>query len=114
MLLAVTTLLLYVALSSLPEYFVMAYALTGFSVGVVGVVPVLMVRLFPPAIRFSGISFAYNIAYAISGGLTPLLVTVWMVRDSLAPVWYVGLACAAAVITTVLMAGASRLRPDEA
>lgn len=108
LLLAVTTLLLYVALSSLPGYFTLTYALTGFTVGVVGVVPVLMVRLFPPAIRFSGISFAYNIAYAISGGLTPLLVTVWIVRDSMAPVWYVSLACAAAVITAMLAARASR------
>lgn len=108
MLLAISNLLLYAALTTLPGWFTAAYALAGFAVGVVGVVPVLMVRLFPPAIRFSGISFAYNIAYAISGGLTPLLVTLWMVRDPMSPVWYVALACAAAVATTVLMTRPSR------
>jgi MFS family permease len=110
LLLAISTLLLYAALSSRPAWFAPAYALAGFTVGVVGVVPVLMVRLFPPAIRFSGISFAYNIAYAISGGLTPLLVTLWMVRDSMSPVWYVALACASTVATTVLMTRPSRAR----
>ena len=111
LLLAVTTLLLYTSLIRLPGFFTMAYALTGFSVGVTGVVPVLMVRLFPPAIRFSGISFAYNIAYAIAGGMTPLLVTLWIVRDSMAPVWYVAMACAAAVITSMIMARAGRRHP---
>jgi MFS family permease len=109
-LLAISTSFLYAALTSLPGWFTAAYALAGFAVGVVGVVPVLMVRLFPPAIRFSGISFAYNIAYAISGGVTPLLVTLWMVRDPMSPVWYVALACAAAVATTVLMTRPSRTR----
>ncbi len=30
-----------------------------------------MTALFPNKIRFSGISFSYNIAYAIAGGFTP-------------------------------------------
>lgn len=36
--------------------------------------PILMSEVFRAKIRFSGISFSYNIAYAISGGITPQLV----------------------------------------
>ncbi|WP_174705687.1 MFS transporter [Mixta gaviniae] len=65
------------------------YAAAGLSVGVVGVVPFVMVRAFPAAIRFSGISFSYNIAYAVFGGLTPICVTLMMTLTPLAPAWYV-------------------------
>ena len=33
-----------------------------------------MVTAFPPAVRFSGLSFSYNVAYAVFGGLTPPLI----------------------------------------
>jgi hypothetical protein len=66
------------------------YLLAGFSVGVVAVVPFIMIAAFPPAIRFSGVSFSYNIAYAIFGGMTPIIVT-WLLRfDQLAPAHYTG------------------------
>ena len=48
-----------------------------------------MVRVFPAAVRFTGVSFAYNIAYAIFGGLTPLIVSLLVAKDPLAPVHYV-------------------------
>ncbi|VTX83261.1 2A0106: MFS transporter, metabolite:H+ symporter (MHS) family protein [Campylobacter jejuni] len=35
---------------------------------------ILMSEVFRAKIRFSEISFSYNIAYAISGGITPQLV----------------------------------------
>jgi hypothetical protein len=38
--------------------------------GVIGVIPLMLAQAFPPAVRFSGISFSYNVAYAIFGGLT--------------------------------------------
>src|SRR5258707_8181748 len=66
------------------------YALAGFTVGIVAVVPCVMIAAFPPQIRFSGISFSYNLAYAIFGGLTPILVS-WLLRfDPMAPAHYVG------------------------
>jgi RsiW-degrading membrane proteinase PrsW (M82 family) len=54
------------------------------------VVPVVMVAAFPPAVRFSGLSFSYNIAYALFGGLTPPLIGL-LVRHAgvLAPAHYV-------------------------
>ena len=69
------------------------YTFAGLTVGVVAVVPYVMIAMFPPEIRFSGISFSYNIAYAIFGGLTPVVVA-WMLRfDRLAPAHYVGALC---------------------
>jgi hypothetical protein len=69
------------------------YALAGFTVGVFAVVPCVMIAAFPPQIRFSGISFSYNLAYAIFGGLTPILVSWLLGFDPLAPAHYVGALC---------------------
>ena len=41
-------------------------------------IPFVMVRAFPAAVRFSGISFSYNVAYAMFGGLTPIVVSLMM------------------------------------
>jgi MFS family permease len=76
-------------LGSTPEMLFVWYGLAGLSVGVVGVVPFVMVRAFPAAVRFTGISFSYNVAYAIFGGLTPISVTLMMNLTPMAPAWYV-------------------------
>ncbi|MEE3651856.1 MULTISPECIES: MFS transporter [unclassified Brenneria] len=65
------------------------YAIVGLSVGVVGAVPYVMVRAFPAEVRFSGISFSYNVSYAVFGGLTPIFVTLIMKATPLAPAFYV-------------------------
>lgn len=90
--LALSTWWLFVDLRAGGAHFMPLYALAGFCVGVVGVVPVVMVEAFPPAIRFSGLSFSYNIAYALFGGFTPPLVGL-LVRGfgPLAPAHYVAL-----------------------
>ncbi|RUR88790.1 MFS transporter [Pectobacterium versatile] len=66
-----------------------SYAIVGLSVGVVGGVPYVMVRAFPAAVRFSGISFSYNVSYAIFGGLAPVFVTLIMKATPMAPAFYV-------------------------
>ncbi|MDW2981638.1 MAG: MFS transporter [Rhodanobacter sp.] len=97
---------LYFDLQAGAAHFVALYALAGFAVGVVGVVPTLMVVAFPPAVRFSGLSFSYNVAYALFGGLTPPLIGLLMRRFGvLAPAHYVaftaviGIAVAAWLLT---------------
>jgi len=85
-----------------------AYAVTGFFVGSIGVIPVLLVRAFPAKIRFSGLSFSYNIAYAIFGGLTPVVLTLWLKADRLAPAHYV--AALALVGAVLAFAPVSRAR----
>ncbi len=65
------------------------YALAGLCVGVVGAVPFVMVNAFPAEVRFSGLSFSYNVSYAIVGGLTPICVTLIMKFTRMAPAYYV-------------------------
>lgn len=72
---------------SLPVLFAL-YALMGLAAGLVGGVPYVMVRAFPARVRFSGLSFSYNVAYAVFGGLTPLFVTSLLPITSMAPAWY--------------------------
>ncbi len=83
----------YHVLQDNPHLLFPLYALTGLCVGLVGAVPYVMVRAFPAAVRFSGLSFSYNLAYAIFGGLTPMVVT-WMLKSSpMAPAYYVAIIC---------------------
>ncbi|EOV8971395.1 MFS transporter [Cronobacter turicensis] len=72
-----------------PEQLFLLYGVVGLCVGVVGAVPFVMVRAFPAEVRFTGISFSYNVAYAIFGGLTPVAVTMLMGVSPMAPAWYV-------------------------
>jgi MFS family permease len=88
--LLVTSYYFYGTLAQGASLFV-TYSLVGFFVGTVGTIPFLLVRAFPPAIRFSGMSFSYNMAYAIFGGLTPMVLTLWAAKDPLAPAHYVAM-----------------------
>jgi MFS family permease len=87
--LAICSWLFYRTVGEHPEMLFPCYALVGFSVGVVGAVPYVMVRAFPAEVRFTGIAFSYNVAYAIFGGLTPIFVTLIMKVTPLAPAYYV-------------------------
>jgi hypothetical protein len=40
-------------------------------------------------VRFSGLSFSYNVAYAIAGGLTPVLLSLAMEGNHAAPMHYI-------------------------
>ena len=84
----VTTYLFYLNLPG-QDTLVLRYALVGFFVGSISLLPVVGVRAFPVAVRFTGLSFAYNMAYAVFGGLTPMLVSVWQQVDIMAPAHYV-------------------------
>lgn len=95
--LAASSWLLYQRLGVAPEDIYWAYALCGFFVGVIGVVPSTAVMAFPPVVRFSGLSFSYNVAYAIFGGMTPMLIGALMPLDKLAPVHYIVVLCTVGV-----------------
>ncbi len=89
LMLGVTSALLYQQLAVAPQGIYELYALCGFFVGVIGVVPSVAVQAFPPSVRFSGLSFSYNVAYAVFGGLTPVLVSMLIPVDRLAAPHYV-------------------------
>ena len=93
---------LYTDLVSGGANFFVYYALAGFAVGVVGVVPTVMVNAFPPAIRFSGLSFSYNMAYAIFGALTPPLISYLSSHlGGLAPAHYVAIATGVGMLVSL-------------
>lgn len=86
--LGATSLALYVGIGLNPDLLFPLAALVGLSVGIVGAVPFVMVQAFPPAVRFSGLSASYNLAYALFGGLTPIAVTLMLQVSALAPAYY--------------------------
>jgi MFS family permease len=87
--LGITSGLFYQQMPVAPQNINGLYALCGFFVGVIGVVPSVAVKAFPPEVRFSGLSFSYNVAYAVFGGLTPVAVSMLLPLDRLAPAHYV-------------------------
>jgi MFS family permease len=94
-----TSMLFYSQMATAPQHINALYALSGFFVGVIGVIPSAAVRAFPPEVRFTGLSFSYNVAYAVFGGLTPVLVSLFLPLDPLAPAHYVLLlSCVGALI----------------
>lgn len=58
----------------LPQNVMRNYALVGFAVGLIGAIPSFLVTAFPAKVRYSGLSFSYNVSYAIFGGLTPMCI----------------------------------------
>lgn len=71
-----------------PQWLRELYLLAGLGVGITGVIPAIAVTAFPAEVRFTGLSFSYNLAYAIFGGFTPILVSLLVAWHPLAPVGY--------------------------
>ncbi|MGF9691752.1 MULTISPECIES: MFS transporter [unclassified Rhizobium] len=89
------------------------YAVMGLAVGMVGAVPYVMVRAFPAHVRFSGLSFSYNVAYAIFGGLTPLAVSAMLPVNPMAHAWYlVFIAALTFVLGLYLMARGDEIEAE--
>jgi MFS family permease len=103
LLLAICVYVFYTTLRTQPELLLPLYGVTGFFVGVVGAVPSILVRAFPPQVRFSGLSFSYNLSYAIFGGLTPVVVTLMLKNDPLAPAYYVIAVCLLGALTALFV-----------
>jgi MFS family permease len=79
----------YGQLPGSPESLIWGYALVGLFVGSISLTPIVSTRAFPPPVRFTGLSFAYNMAYAVFGGLTPVLISLWIKADPQGPALYV-------------------------
>lgn len=93
LLLAALTWIFYSNLKAHPDWLLPLYALTGLGVGMIGAVPYVLVKAFPAAVRFSGLSFSYNLAYAIFGGLTPMVVAFLLKFSPMGPAYYVIALC---------------------
>jgi MFS family permease len=93
----------YHALPAEISHTTLLYSLAGFCLGSVAVVPMILVGLFPPAVRYSGFSFSYNVAYSIFGGFAPMLVAYWLKFDVLAPAHLLTIVCGLAVAMAVYL-----------
>lgn len=94
------------ALNLMLAQIVFALLIAGFS----GPAPAAMAELYPPAMRSTGLSIAYNLAVTVFGGFAPF-ITTWLIArtgSALAPAWYVMLA--AAMSLTALIAGRNLLK----
>ncbi|GBQ70324.1 major facilitator superfamily transporter [Ameyamaea chiangmaiensis NBRC 103196] len=95
LLLVIGSYALYGVAPAYPALLVPCAVLAGLGGSYVGLLPVAMVRAFPAAVRFSGLSLSYNVAYAIFGGLTPAALSALVPHAGLAPAHYVALAAVA-------------------
>jgi MFS family permease len=78
----------YTRIGAHPGWLVPMYALVGIGVGITAMVPSIAVAAFPAPVRFSGLSFSYNVAYAICGGATPVAITLLLRDHPRAPAQY--------------------------
>ncbi|MFL6414836.1 MAG: MFS transporter [Bryobacteraceae bacterium] len=99
LLLLVSTYGLYLGAQRAPGLLVPLYVLAGIGAGAAVLTPLIMVRSFPPAVRFTGVAFSYNVSYAVFGGLTPLLVSALAHWSPLSPAHYVGAVSLLALVT---------------
>jgi MFS family permease len=102
LLLVVATYGLFLGAARTPSALLPLYILAGLGAGCVVLTPIVMVRAFPTPVRFSGVSFSYNIAYAIFGGLTPLLVS-WLAHlNRLNPAHYIAVIAGFGLLATLM------------
>jgi MFS family permease len=103
---------LYFGAEHAPSALLPLYALAGFGAGGVVLTPILMIRAFPPQVRFTGVSFSYNIAYAVFGGLTPLIVSGLARADRFSPAHYIAVVTMLG-LAAIFMTPTAHLRTDE-
>ena len=104
-----STYLLYLGASQQPALLVPLYVLAGAGTGATVLAPLVMVRIFPPAVRFSGVSVSFNVAQAVFGGSTPLLVS-WLAHlDPSGPAHYVAFTAALGALSLLLIPSTAQL-----
>lgn len=87
--------------ASTPSIFIL-YMLLGLCSGTVGMVSYSMVKMFPAQIRFSGISFSYNVAYAIAGGITLPLIQWLSQFSTIGAMYYIWVVTAVSFVTAIV------------
>ena len=92
--------------------FLPLFALAAAALGVqTGLTPYMLVRSYPPLVRFSGVSVSYNITYAVLGGVTPPIVAS-LARTTLGPAHYVAAVLVAGTAATFIQLARSAARAD--
>ena len=86
----ISVFIFYYSANHSPEMIIWTYPLAGFGVGFIGSFAYVMVRAFPAVVRFTGVSLAFNMAYAITAAFTtPLVLTLTQFVNIMSPAYYV-------------------------
>ena len=88
-LLIVQILAFFYHLQSSGDYILIMYALLGFCAGIVGMIPAIIVQLFPTNVRLTGMAFCYNMSYGIVGVLVPFGLSYATTYVSFSPALYI-------------------------
>lgn len=80
-----------------PATLPLRFAVVGFLSGIVTLSFVLLIRSFPAQVRYTGIAASYNLAAAVIGGTTPLLLALLVQSDERWAAWYPAAFCVIAV-----------------
>ncbi|MDE1196725.1 MAG: MFS transporter [Pseudomonas sp.] len=91
----------------------LAYSVAGLACGIVGVVPSVMVGLFPANIRVSGISLTYNISYALWASTTPLALIALMPWSPWVCVGYCAIMGAVGLLTAMFFGMRKGMQVDD-
>ncbi len=111
-LLVVATYALYLGAEHFPSALLSLYIVAGLGAGAAVLTPILMIRAFPPEVRFSGVSFSYNLAFAFFGGVTPLLVAWLSHLNRFSPAHYVAIVACFGVVATRMIPAEGVLSRD--
>ena len=71
------------------DYILIMYALLGFCSGIIGMMPAILVQLFPTNVRLTGMALCYNVTYGIVGILIPFGLGYATTLVSFSPALYV-------------------------
>ncbi|WP_230656841.1 MFS transporter [Psychrobacter sp. I-STPA10] len=89
LLLILQTFAFFYQLESGGDFILIMYALLGFCTGIIGIIPAIIVRIFPTDIRLTGLCLSYNIAYALVGSALPFALAYATEHVSFTPALYV-------------------------
>lgn len=71
------------------DYILIMYALLGFCAGIIGMIPAILVQLFPTNVRLTGMAFCNNVTYSIVGVLIPFGLGYATTLVSFSPALYI-------------------------
>jgi hypothetical protein len=98
---------LYIGVERAPEFLLPLYMLAGIGTGAVVIAPIIMIRAFPPPVRFSGVSVSYNLGNAVFGGLAPAVVSWLSHLSPLGPAHYVAFTTALGAMSLLVLRSAT-------
>lgn len=99
--------IIYTIYTSYQEFYFVAIIISAILVALCwGNIPAMLIDLFKQDVRYTGIGFAYNLGFAVFGGLTPMIVisAIKFSGNNLAPAYILVIGALITFITMLLNA----------